>query len=122
MGYGEQRKVNLSGAVDAMDSKALEARPIQNIAQGLQGAVPNLNIDFLSGEPGTTPNINIRGFTSINGGNPLILVDNVPLDAAELNFIAPSDIEVFFKRRPLRNVLSAGIDPQLRDLQTIQQR
>ncbi|WP_254163936.1 SusC/RagA family TonB-linked outer membrane protein [Chryseosolibacter histidini] len=93
VGYGEQKKENLSGAVDAMDSKALEARPIQNIAQGLQGAVPNLNVDFLSGEPGTTPNINIRGFTSINGGNPLILVDNVPLDAAELNFIAPSDIK-----------------------------
>jgi TonB-linked SusC/RagA family outer membrane protein len=93
VGYGEQKRVNLSGAVDAVDSKALEARPIQNVAQGLQGAVPNLNIDFLNGEPGTTPNINIRGFTSINGGNPLILVDNVPLDASELNYIAPSDIK-----------------------------
>ncbi len=92
VGYGEQKKVNLSGAVDAVDSKALEARPIQNIASGLQGAVPNLNIDFLNGEPGSTPNINIRGFTSINGGNPLILVDNVPMDASELNYIAPSDI------------------------------
>lgn len=93
VGYGAQKKVNLSGAVDAIDAKILEARPIQNIAQGLQGAVPNLNIDFLSGEPGTTPNINIRGFTSINGGNPLILVDNVPMDASELNYIAPSDIK-----------------------------
>lgn len=93
VGYGEQKKVNLSGAVDAVDSKMLEARPIQNIAQGLQGAVANLNIDYLSGEPGTTPNINIRGFTSINGGNPLILVDNVPIDASELNYIAPSDIK-----------------------------
>ncbi len=93
VGYGVQKKVNLSGAVDVIDSKALEARPIQNIAQGLQGAVPNLNIDFLSGEPGTTPNINIRGFTSINGGNPLILVDNVPMDASELNYLAPSDIK-----------------------------
>lgn len=93
VGYGAQKKVNLSGAVDQIDAKILEARPIQNIAQGLQGAVPNLNIDFLSGEPGATPNINIRGFTSINGGNPLILVDNVPMDASELNFIAPSDIK-----------------------------
>lgn len=93
VGYGAQKKENLSGAVDVVDSKMLEARPIQNVAQGLQGAVPNLNIDFVSGEPGRAPNINIRGFTSINGGNPLILVDNVPMDAAELNFIAPSDIK-----------------------------
>ncbi|MCE7042006.1 TonB-dependent receptor [Dyadobacter sp. CY312] len=93
VGYGAQKKENLSGAVDVVDSKVLEARPIQNVAQGLQGAVPNLNIDFASGEPGKAPNINIRGFTSINGGNPLILVDNVPVDAAELNFIAPSDIK-----------------------------
>ncbi len=92
VGYGAQKKENLSGAVDVVDSKVLQARPIQNVAQGLQGAVPNLNIDFASGEPGKAPNINIRGFTSINGGNPLILVDNVPVDAAELNFIAPSDI------------------------------
>ncbi|WP_460672212.1 SusC/RagA family TonB-linked outer membrane protein [Larkinella ripae] len=93
VGYGAQKKENLSGAVDVVDSKMLEARPIQNVAQGLQGAVPNLNIDFVSGEPGQAPNINIRGFTSINGGNPLILVDNVPIDAAELNYIAPSDIK-----------------------------
>jgi TonB-linked SusC/RagA family outer membrane protein len=93
VGYGAQKKENLSGAVDVVDSKILEARPIQNVAQGLQGAVPNLNIDFLSGEPGQEPKINIRGFTSINGGNSLILVDNVPIDAAELNFIAPSDIK-----------------------------
>jgi len=93
VGYGAQKKENLSGAVDVVDAKMLEARPIQNVAQGLQGAVPNLNIDFVSGEPGQAPNINIRGFTSINGGNPLILVDNVPIDPAELNFIAPSDIK-----------------------------
>lgn len=93
VGYGAQKKVNLSGAVEVVDSKVLEARPIQNVAQGLQGAVPNLNIDFNSGEPGTAPKINIRGFTSINSGNPLILVDNVPVDPAELNFIAPSDIK-----------------------------
>lgn len=93
VGFGEQKKVNLSGAVDVIDSKVLEARPIQTVAQGLQGTVPNLNIDFLSGEPGGAPTINIRGITSINGGNPLILVDNVPMDAGDLNFIAPSDIK-----------------------------
>ncbi|NJM26479.1 MAG: TonB-dependent receptor plug domain-containing protein, partial [Bacteroidia bacterium] len=47
----------------------------------------------MSGEPGATPNINIRGFTSINGGNPLIVVDGVPMDAAELNFLSPADVK-----------------------------
>ncbi|WP_158826882.1 SusC/RagA family TonB-linked outer membrane protein [Mucilaginibacter lacusdianchii] len=93
VGYGTQKKVNLSGAVDQVSAKALANRPISNVAQGLQGLVPNLNIDFGSGEPGAAANINIRGITSINGGNPLILIDAVPSDAVELNRLAPQDIE-----------------------------
>jgi len=54
---------------------------------------PNLNIEFNSGEPGQAAKINIRGLTSINGGEPLILVDGVPSDAIELNRIAPEDVE-----------------------------
>ncbi|MGB3590025.1 MAG: SusC/RagA family TonB-linked outer membrane protein, partial [Tunicatimonas sp.] len=92
VGYGTQKRVNLSGAVDQIDSEVLESRPISNTAQGLQGAIPNLNIDFLSGEPGAAANINIRGLTSINGGNPLILIDGVPSDPVELNRVAPQDI------------------------------
>ncbi len=93
IGYGTQKKVNLSGAVDQVDAKTLEQRPISNLAQGLQGVVPNLNIDFLSGEPGAAAQINIRGITSINGGDPLILIDGVPSDAYELNRISPQDVE-----------------------------
>ncbi len=92
VGYGEQQKVNISGAVDAIDKKTLASRPIQSIAQGLQGVSPNLNIDYLSGEPGTAPKFNIRGFTSINEGNPLILVDGVPTSPEELNTIPPGDV------------------------------
>ncbi|MDW7695736.1 TonB-dependent receptor [Flammeovirgaceae bacterium SG7u.111] len=93
VGYGEQKKENLSGAVDAIDKQTLASRPIQTLAQGLQGISPNLNIDYLSGEPGTAPNFNIRGFTSINGGQPLIIVDGVPMDAREINTISPNDVE-----------------------------
>jgi TonB-linked SusC/RagA family outer membrane protein len=93
VGYGTQKKVNLSGAVDQVNAKTLASRPIANVAQGLQGLVPNLNIDFGSGAPGATAKINIRGITSINGGDPLILIDNVPSDAAELNRLATQDIE-----------------------------
>jgi len=92
-GYGSSRKVNLSGAVDQVKAKELQNRPIANVAQGLQGMVPNLNIRFASGGPGTTPDINIRGITSINGGGPLILVDGVQTTAAELNLLAAQDIE-----------------------------
>ncbi len=92
VGFGTQKRVNLSGAVDQIDAKAIENRPIANTAQGLQGLIPNLNIDFNSGEPGAAANINIRGITSINGGDPLILIDGVPSDPVELNRLAPQDI------------------------------
>lgn len=93
VGYGVQRKVNLSGSVDQINTKDLEARPITNISKGLQGMVPNLNIDFTSGEPGQAAKINIRGEASINGGSPLILIDGVASDADELNRLLPQDIE-----------------------------
>lgn len=92
VGYGTQRKENLSGAVAQVDQKVLQNRPIANVAQGLQGVVPNLNIQFASGAPGEAANINIRGMTSINGGGPLILVDGVPTSANELNRLATQDI------------------------------
>ncbi|MEQ9440126.1 MAG: TonB-dependent receptor [Cyclobacteriaceae bacterium] len=92
IGFGTQKRVNLSGAVDQIDAQTLEDRPIANTAQGLQGMIPNLNIDFGSGEPGSAANINIRGITSINGGDPLILIDGVPSDPVELNRLAPQDI------------------------------
>ena len=91
-GFGSQKRVNLSGAVDNVTTEQLESRPISNLAQGLQGVSPNLNIDFNSGEPGQAAKLNIRGFTSVNGGSPLILIDGVPSDAIELNRIAPNDV------------------------------
>lgn len=93
VGYGTQKRVNLSGAVDQVDAKALAQRPIANVSQGLQGLIPNLNIRFNSGAPGEAANVNIRGITSINGGDPLILIDGVQSSSAELNLIAPQDIE-----------------------------
>ncbi len=92
VGYGTQKKVNISGAVDPIDTKELKNRPLVNLSQGLQGIAPNLNIDFVSGEPGQVARINIRGITSINGGEPLILIDGVPADAIELNKLSPEDV------------------------------
>lgn len=93
VGYGTQRKISLSGSVDQVSAKQLEARPINNIAKGLQGMASNLNIDFDSGEPGKAASINIRGATSINGGSPLVLIDGVPSGGEELNRLQPEDIE-----------------------------
>lgn len=91
VGYGTQKKANLSGAVAAVDGKVLQDRPITNIGQGLQGVVPNLNITMNNGDaPGATSSFNIRGNTSLNGGSPLVLVDNVQMDA---NLVNPDDIE-----------------------------
>ena len=88
VGYGTQKKVNLTGAVAAIDGDVLESRPITNIGQGLQGVVPNLNVS-VSGAPGQGSTFNVRGNTSINGGSPLVLVDNVQMDP---NLVNPEDI------------------------------
>ena len=90
VGYGTQEKVNLTGAVGTADGEVLEARPISNTAEGLQGVIPNLNIAPTSGDPAAPITFNVRGYNSINGGEPLVLVDNIPMD---LNRINPNDIK-----------------------------
>lgn len=90
VGYGTQKKVNLTGAVSHVNSDVLENRPLSNVAQGLQGVIPNLNIDQSSGALGQSAGFNVRGFTSINGGSPLILINGVPGD---INMLNPNDIQ-----------------------------
>lgn len=90
VGYGTQQKVNLTGAVGVATSERLQNRPIANVGEGLQGVIPNLNIAPRNGDPSASPAFNVRGFQSINGGSPLVLVDNVPMD---INRINPNDIE-----------------------------
>lgn len=91
VGYGSQKKGNLTGAVAHIGQEAFKNRPISNISQGLQGAVANLNITPADGRPSQSPNFNIRGTTSIGqGGSALILIDGVEGNPALVN---PSDIE-----------------------------
>ncbi|GAA4301605.1 SusC/RagA family TonB-linked outer membrane protein [Compostibacter hankyongensis] len=89
VGYGTQKKANLTGAVAQIDSKMLENRPVANITQALQGLVPNLSVNFNDGRPGSQGKINIRGYTSVNSGSPLVLIDGVPGD---INLINPLDV------------------------------
>ena len=90
VGYGTQKKVNLTGAITAIDSKQLENRTAHNLTTMLQGSVPGLNISTSSGNPGSTGSLNIRGFTSITGGEPLVLVDGIE---GNINRINPQDVE-----------------------------
>ena len=90
VGYGTQKKSNLTGAISVTDSKVLENRPITNLGQGLQGVISNLNITQSSGIPGAESNFNIRGVTSLSGGSPLILVDGIEMNP---NILNPSDIK-----------------------------
>ena len=91
VGYGTQKKANLTGAVDQVSSELLENRPVANVTQMLQGAVPNLNISLADGKPNRSASYNIRGKTSIGaGGSALVLIDGVEGDPAMLN---PNDIE-----------------------------
>ncbi len=91
VGYGSQKKVNLTGAVDQVGQEVFQGRPMANVSQMLQGAVPNLNITPADGKPTRAPSFNIRGTTSIGqGGSALILIDGVEGDPSILN---PNDIE-----------------------------
>lgn len=91
VGYGSQKKANLTGAVDQIASDVFEGRPTANVSQMLMGAIPNLNVSLADGKPGRSASFNIRGTTSIGqGGSALVLIDGVEGDASLLN---PNDIE-----------------------------
>ena len=95
VGYGTQKRANLTGAVSTVDTEILEARPITDVARGLQGTTPGLTITTPTGNIGSTPQIKLRGnvgtLGTSGGAEPLILVDNVEVD--NLNMVNPQDIE-----------------------------
>ena len=90
VGYGTQKRVNLTGAIATVSAKNLENRTSPSLTHMLQGSVPGLNVTTTSGRPGNSASINIRGVNSINGGNPLVLVDGAEGDLAKVN---PNDVE-----------------------------
>ncbi|HVI45559.1 MAG TPA: TonB-dependent receptor [Chitinophaga sp.] len=108
VGYGTQKKINVTGAIDQISGKQLAERPIANITQGLQGLSAGLNITFKGGAPGQVPKINIRGFTSINDNTnaPLILIDGITAAADDLLRLNPADVASI---SVLRDAASAAI-------------
>lgn len=105
VGFGTQKKVNLTGAVASVGAEVLENKPVANVGQALQGVVPNLNVSATNASPNSSPSFNVRGGTSIGlkegktdewevkSGSPLIIVDGIQVDTDYLNMMNPSDIE-----------------------------
>lgn len=92
VGYGIQKKVNLSGAVTQVDSKMLTDRPVQNVSSALQGLMPGVTITSGQGRPGQDEaTIRIRGVGTLNTADPYILVDGI--ETGTMNSVDPNDIE-----------------------------
>jgi len=91
IGYGTQKKINLSGAVAQVSGKDLVNRPVPNVTGALQGVLPGVTVVRGSGKPGAEGyGIRIRGFTSGNGVAALVLVDGIEQD---INLLDPADVE-----------------------------
>lgn len=94
VGYGTARKKDVVGAVDQVKSGAISEKPVGNITQALQGVSPNLIIQQRSANPtNNTLNINIRGISTMNNNDPLIVVDGLITGLESLDKLNPSDIE-----------------------------
>ena len=95
IGYGSQKRANLTGAVATVDvARTMDSRPATDVAKALQGAVPGLTITSANGALDGTPTINIRGVGTLSNSHtssPLIVVDGVPVD--DMSFLNPEDIE-----------------------------
>jgi len=97
VGYGTQRKATLTGAVSVVSAKAFQDKgPVSNPLESLQGQVPGVIVTRTSGQPGRENwQFQMRGATSTNGANPLVILDGVAIqsDNGELNSLNPADID-----------------------------
>ena len=95
VGYGVQKKANMTGAVSTVDSKMIENRPTTSLQSALQGTTPGLIITRTNGQPGNEGlGINIRGATTANGSvDPLIILDGVTVPSVTLQTMNQNDIE-----------------------------
>ena len=103
-GYGTQKKVNLTGAVQSISSQDLTKRNLSSSSQALQGLIPGMVVTQSSGAPGATASIQIRGTGSINSNSePLVLIDGVEGDMNSVDMNAIESVSV------LKDAASASI-------------
>lgn len=91
VGYGVMRKKDLTGAVSSVDSKKMQDKPVANIGEALQGRASGVQI-INSGAPGSNVSIRIRGISTINNSEPLLVIDGVPTDLS-LNALNMEDVQ-----------------------------
>ncbi|MFV0506696.1 MAG: SusC/RagA family TonB-linked outer membrane protein [Bacteroidales bacterium] len=89
VGYGTQNKANLTGSVAQIKSEAIENRAVTSVSQALQGTMSGVTVQQTNGSPGANANIRIRGFSSLNSGGALVIVDGIP---GSLNDLNPNDV------------------------------
>ncbi|MCC8170742.1 MAG: TonB-dependent receptor [Parabacteroides sp.] len=90
VGYGVQKKINLTGAVSVVDTKTLQGRPVASAVEAIQGTTPGLIIQQSNSEPGNSPSVNIRGLNTMNNNDPLVIIDGI---VGNLSNVAVEDIE-----------------------------
>ncbi len=94
VGYGTQQRREVTGAIATVDLKEIQDMPVSNVATALQGRVPGVVIQQVTGRPGATPAIRVRGFGSISAGNnPLIVLDGNIVDRDIFNILDASEID-----------------------------
>jgi TonB-linked SusC/RagA family outer membrane protein len=92
IGYGTQKKKDLTGAVGVVDGEEIAARKVTNVSNALQGAVAGVSVTRSSSAPGSESTVRIRGISTLQGSNnPLILVDGVPVGS--MDDVPPEDVE-----------------------------
>ncbi len=93
IGYGTQRKADLTGAVASVKSDELADIPSTSVADVMRGRIAGVNVTAVNGKPGAGSDIKIRGITTINNSNPLIVIDGIPVEGAGMESLNPADIE-----------------------------
>lgn len=106
VGYGTQRKSNVTGAISSVKARDLENIPNGRVEQALQGRVAGVTIQQNSGQPGSGSTIRVRGVTTFNNNEPLWVVDGVVVDAGGIGYLNQSDIESI---EVLKDAASAAI-------------
>lgn len=93
VGYGSERRKDLTGAVSSVNMNDIQGVPIANTASALEGRLPGVTISSFSNQPGKNdPQIRIRGIGTLNNNNPLVIIDGVPDEVGALGDLSPDDI------------------------------
>lgn len=104
VGYGTQKRSNISGAVSTVSADEITESPILRTEQALQGRIAGVQVAQNSGSPGSPLTVRVRGIGTINNSDPLYIVDGIPVDG--IDFLNPNDVESI---NVLKDAASAAI-------------